>query len=103
MLKRLTGAFDFYGQRLFTAPQLFSNPYTDLGHCADTACAMATFTVGTTHPGVRNADDNILSAAFGLKYRLAHQLVLTGNALVKLNDSGLRAKAIPLVGASYSF
>ena len=105
IVKRLTGAFDFYGQRLFTAPQLFSSPFTDLGHCADAACSMATFTAGTTHPdlGVRNTDYNILSAAFGLKYRIAHQFVLTGNVLVKLNDSGLRAKAIPLVGASYSF
>jgi hypothetical protein len=103
IVKRLTGAFDFYGQRFFSVPQLFSNPYTDLGHCADALCA--NFTAGTTHPdlGVRSADYNILNAAFGLKYRLAHQLVLTGNVLVKLNDSGLRAKAIPLVGASYSF
>jgi hypothetical protein len=105
IVKRLTGAFDFYGQRFFSAPQLFSNPYTDLGHCADVACSQATFTAGTTHTdlGVRSADYNILSAAFGLKYRLAHQLVLTGNVLVKLNDSGLRARAIPLIGASYSF
>jgi hypothetical protein len=44
-----------------------------------------------------------LNAAFGLKYRLARQFVLTGNVLVKLNDNGLRASAIPLVGASYSF
>jgi hypothetical protein len=106
IVKRLTAAFDFYGQRLFGAPQLFSNPYTDLGHCADAACSQATFTPGTTHPdlGVRfSTDYNILSAAFGLKYRLAHQFVLTGNVLVKLNDNGLRASAIPLIGASYTF
>lgn len=105
IIKRLTGAFDFYGQRLFSAPELFSNPYTDLGNCADAACSQATFTPGTTHPnlGVRSTDYNILNAAFGLKYRLARQFVLTGNVLVKLNDNGLRASAIPLVGASYSF
>ena len=104
IIKRLTGAFDFYGQRLFGVPQVFSNPYTDLGHCADLACS--NFTPGTTHPdlGVRtNVDYNILNASFGLKYRLVHQLIITGNVLVKLNDSGLRATAVPLIGASYSF
>jgi hypothetical protein len=105
IVKNLTAAFDVYGQRLFSAPQLFSNPYTDLGHCADVACSPATFTPGTTHPdlGVRTTDYNILNASFGLKYRLYRQLVITGNVLVKLNDNGLRASAIPLVGASYNF
>jgi len=105
IVKNLTGAFDLYGQRLFGAPQLFSSPYTDLGHCADTSCSAATFTPGTTHPdlGFRTADYNILNGSFGLKYRLVKHLILTGNVLVKFNDNGLRASAIPLVGASYSF
>jgi Putative MetA-pathway of phenol degradation len=106
IVKRLTGAFDLYGQRLFGAPQIFSNPYTDLGHCGDVSCSAANFTAGTTHPdlGVRTSVDyNILNASFGLKYRLVRQLIITGNVLVKLNDNGLRASAIPLVGASYSF
>lgn len=89
---------------VFGVPQIFSNPYTDHGHCADLACS--NFTPGTTHPdlGVRtNVDYNILNASFGLKYRLVHQLIITGNVLVKLNDNGLRATAVPLIGASYSF
>jgi len=104
IVKRLTGAFDLYGQRLFGVPQLYSNPYTDLGHCADLTCTI--YTPGTTHPdlGVRpNVDYNIINASFGLKYRVVGNLVVTGNVLVKLNDSGLRSSAIPLVGASYSF
>jgi hypothetical protein len=104
VVKRLTAAFDLYGQRLFGVPQLFSNPYTDLGHCSDVACS--TLTPGTMHAdlGVRNnVDYNIINAAFGLKYRLVRQLVLTGNVLVKLNDSGLRATTVPLFGISYSF
>jgi len=28
---------------------------------------------------------------------------VTGNVLLKLDNGGLRARAIPLVGASYSF
>ena len=104
IVKRLTGAFDFYGQRLFGVPQLFSNPYTDLGHCSDLVCT--TLTAGTTHPdlGVRTgADYNILNASFGLKYRLLRNLVVSGNVLVKLDDNGLRSTTVPLVGASYNF
>jgi hypothetical protein len=104
IVTRLTGAFDFYGQRLFGVPQLFSNPYTDLGHCSDITCT--TLTAGTTHPdlGVRTgADYNILNASFGLKYRLLRNLVISGNVLVKLDDNGLRSTTVPLVGASYNF
>jgi hypothetical protein len=104
IVKRLTGAFDFYGQRLFGVPQLFSNPYTDLGHCSDINCT--TLTAGTTHPdlGVRTGVDyNILNASFGLKYRLLRNLVISGNVLVKLDDNGLRSTTVPLVGASYNF
>jgi hypothetical protein len=104
IVKRLTGAFDFYGQRLFGVPQLFSNTYTDLGHCSDINCT--TLTPGTTHPdlGLRpSVDYNILNASIGLKYRLWRNLVITGNVLVKLDDNGLRSTMVPLVGASYNF
>jgi hypothetical protein len=104
IIKRLTGSFDIYGQRLFGVPQLFLSSFTDLGKCNDINCT--TLTPGTTHPDASirpNADYNIINASVGLKYRAFGHLVLTGNVLLKLNDSGLRATAIPLVGASYSF
>jgi hypothetical protein len=103
IVKRLTGAFDLYGQRLFGAPQVFNNPYTDLGHCSDIACS--TLTAGTQHPdiGVRTADYNIINGSFGLKFQLVKRLVVSGNVLVKFDDNGLRASTIPLVGVSYTF
>ena len=104
IVKRLTAAFDFYGQRLFGVPQLFFNPYTDLGKCGDANCTV--LTPGTTHPdlGVRTgADYNILNGSLGIKYRPFGKVVVTANVLLKMNDSGLRSKAIPLVGVSYSF
>jgi hypothetical protein len=104
IVKRLTGSFDIYGQRLYGVPQFFSSSFTDLGKCSDIDCT--TLTPGTTHPdaGIHpNADYNIINASVGLKYRLFSHLVLTGNVLLKLNDSGLRATAVPLVGLSYSF
>jgi hypothetical protein len=103
LIKRLTASFDIYGQRLFNAAQLVSSPYTDLGKCSDINCT--TVTPGTTHPdfAFNHADVNITNASLGLKFRMVGKLVLTGNVLLKLDDSGLRSKVIPLVGASYSF
>jgi Putative MetA-pathway of phenol degradation len=104
IVKRLTGSFDIYGQRLFGVPQLFSSSFTDFGKCSDINCT--TLTPGTMHPDVAirgNVDYNIINASVGLKYRLFSHLVLTGNVLLKLNDSGLRATAVPLVGVSYSY
>ena len=105
IVKRLTAAFDIYGQRFFSVPELFSAPYTDLGHCSDLACSPAGYTAGTTHANlaVRTVDYNVTNASIGLKYRLLGNLVVTGNVLLKLDDNGLRSTAVPLVGASYSF
>lgn len=106
--KGLTGAFDIYGQRLFHAPQLVSQPYTDLGNCAgpdSTGAECGAYTPGTTHPNLveTRANYNITNASLGLKYRLYHNLVITGNVLLKMDSGGLRATAIPLVGVSYNF
>ena len=101
--KRLTAAFDIYGQRLFGVPQLFPSTYTDLGKCNDQNCDI--LTPGTTHQDLlvhQRTDYNITNASLGLKFRLFHHLVITGNVLLKMDDSGLRTKAIPLVGASYT-
>jgi len=107
--KRLTGAFDIYGQRLFSAPQFVSQPYQDYGNCSGATNAdavnCAVYTPGTTHPDVaqKTADVNITNASLGLKLRLFSKLVITGNVLLKLDDGGLRSRAVPLVGVSYSF
>jgi hypothetical protein len=103
IVKRLTASFDIYGQRLFGVPQLFATTFTDFGKCSDINCT--TLTPGTTHPdvGVRTTDYNITNASIGLKYRLFSHLVVTGNALIKLDDAGLRSTVVPLAGISYSF
>ena len=109
LVKRLTAAFDIYGQRLFTAPELVSRPYTDLGNCAgptdSTGAQCGTYTPGTSHPNFTGttADYNITNASLGLKFRPYRNLVITGNVLLKLDSGGLRSKAVPLVGVSYNF
>jgi hypothetical protein len=103
ILRRLTGAFDIFGQRFFGAPQVVPSPYTDLGKCSDISCT--TLTPGTTHANItqRPGDVNITDASVGAKYRAFGNLVVTGNVLLKVDDGGLRARAVPLVGVSYSF
>jgi hypothetical protein len=105
---RLTGAFDLYGQRLFSSPVLISQTYTDHGNCsgptnaAGVACAV--YTPGTTHSDIAQkiADENIIDASLGLKFRVWGHLVLTGNVLLNLDNGGLRSTAVPLVGISYT-
>ena len=73
VVKRLTAAFDIYGQRLFNSPQLVSQTYTDLGNCAGptdpTGATCGTYTPGTTHPD--NRPEN-----YGLQYHRRHRLAL---------------------------
>ena len=46
---------------------------------------------------------NITSASLGAKVRVSDKFVFFGNVLIKLDDGGLRARVVPLVGASFSF
>jgi len=100
--KRLTAAFDLYGQHLIDSVRLVPTQYTDLGRCSDIACT--TLTPGTTHPTVSGptSGSNQLDASLGLKVRAFGKLVVTGNVLIKLNDDGLRARAVPLVYSNFS-
>jgi hypothetical protein len=46
---------------------------------------------------------NILNLAVGAKVRITDRFIIFGNALVKLNNGGLRATVVPLVGTSFNF
>ena len=46
---------------------------------------------------------NLLLAVGGFKLNIAKTLLLTGNVLVPINDSGLRAKVAPVIGIDYAF
>jgi hypothetical protein len=107
--RRLTGAFDIYGQHLFDSPQLVSQPYMGLGSCAGptdpSGATCGPYTAGTSHPdtGQISTGVNMTDASLGLKYNLFSRLVVTGNVLLKLDNGGLRSRAVPLVGVSYNF
>ncbi len=92
--KRLTGAIDLLGQRLFGGFRVTEVPYVDAS--------------GNTHPGftqfvTKPGSSNINDLAVGAKFSPIGNLLLTANMQFKLNDAGLRCRVIPLVGVAYAF
>jgi hypothetical protein len=101
--RRITAAFDLYGQRIFGTSQLQSGQLTDFGACNDSNCGVVTPGSAIPTSLLKNGDISIVDASLGAKVRLFRHLLFTGNVLLKLNDSGLRAKVVPLAGLSYTF
>jgi hypothetical protein len=89
--RHLTFASDLLGQHLISAPQLIRVTYNDA--------------LGRAFPETRlqNASYEQLSGAVGAKVNLNRTLLLTGNVIFRLNDTGLTARVVPLVGLSWAF
>lgn len=62
-----------------------------------------TTTVTIKSSTVTNTSYTINNVSTGLKWRPVAALVLSGNVLFQLNNTGLRARPTPLVAISYSF
>jgi hypothetical protein len=129
--RRLTGAFDIIGQRIFntqtvavtsqqflapclandfTKPPFPSEPascdvtvtgsgstaaYTNVPALPLVSANSLTTTTGTSY--------NITNASMGVKIALVKRLVLTLNALVRLDNGGLHSKLAPMAGLGYTF
>jgi hypothetical protein len=89
--RRLTFAFDLLGARVFNGPRVTRTTYRDA--------------VGTVFDNVAlgHASFNLLDFSGGLKLNVTRNVLLTANVITRLNDAGLRAKVIPLIGLSYTF
>jgi hypothetical protein len=92
--RKLTLAADLLGERFYHAPGLTRGAFVDV--------------LGVSHPDVPqtqliyrsfNTDD----LALGAKYSPFGNWLVTGNVQIKLDNGGLRAKVVPLVGLSYTF
>lgn len=91
VMDRLTIAADVIGERVLKAQRLalgtyvdyFQNPLPDI----------------QPYTGDYSSD----SIAVGAKLRLARELVLTGNVTTRVNNGGLVARVVPLIGISYAF
>jgi len=91
MNKWATAVFDIVGQVSLDTEQIAVSTFT-----AANGSQAPTFTV--TRGNVA-----ITSASLGMKVNPWKNLLLNGNVLIKLNDGGLRATAVPYVGVSYTF
>ena len=95
VVKKLTFAADLIGTRFFDAPRV--RPTT-------TGIPDASGQPVQT-PDLASYKDSYDAneLALGVKINPVGKLVIYGNVLLKLDDPGLRAKYIPLVGVSYKF
>jgi hypothetical protein len=88
--RRATIAFDVLDQLIVHGQRTFLQTVADAGTSYSTV----------SFPNRSRQEAN---ASFGFKTRVAQDLSLTANLLVRLNDAGLRARVVPLFGLSYIF
>jgi len=112
---RLAGTFDLIGQRVFNARRAIVANQSFLGPCGpaglapqDTSnsngyCNSPSANISQPALTETKGSFDILSAALGGKLRLSNKLIVFGNALIKLNNGGLRATVVPLAGAAFTF
>jgi hypothetical protein len=104
LTKRISAAFDLVGQEVFEAQRSSVGAFTEPAPCTDFNCnAFAPPNVDQSLVS-QAGSYNSTSASIGAKIRPFSRLLLTGNVLIRLTDNtGLRAKYVPLVGLSYTF
>lgn len=86
---RITLALDLLGTTVFAGPYIYRNTYTASN--------------GATAPTIGQSlrTYSAVNGSTGVKINLVKRLLLTGNVIFRLNDVGLRANVIPLIGLSY--
>jgi hypothetical protein len=95
------------GQQVHQARRITTTTFTELGACTapypncDSSTLAPPNIDRDTSQFIRSY--NITNAAIGIKAKPFANFVITANVTLKLNDGGLRAKAVPLVGLSYTF
>ncbi len=50
---------------------------------------------------IPNTRDDVIDGAIGVKFRTGSGIVLVANALVALNNGGLRSRVVPTFGLEY--
>src|SRR5450755_2453575 len=116
--RKLSIVADLVGQHFFNAPRISPAravvPGAPIGasnglpNCTTNICVPDTTPISGspstfTSIGVTTASYNVENMSLGLKFSPKGNLIISANALLKLNDAGLRSKFVPLVGISYRF
>jgi len=97
--RRLSVVADYVGQYYFSAPRI-APAATPSGIRPDSTLIGGT---PVTSISVNTGSYNVENLSVGLKWSPKGNLIISANALLKLNNAGLRAKYVPLVGISYRF
>jgi hypothetical protein len=123
LLKRLTAGVDLLGQRVFDGSRIIPSPVTVMGACrgpaltdrdpSGTLCTVDATTFSTPAAGppisglasvsVTSGSYGINNAVLDLRYRPFGKFLISAAVQVKLDNGGLRSKAIPMVSATYTF
>jgi len=97
IVKKVSFVADLVGQRFFNAPRVLKA--TPLSAPNSTYLPS-----NATSIGVDNSSYNLDNLGIGLKVNPAGHLIISANALIRLDNNGLRpARFVPLVGLSYRF
>jgi hypothetical protein len=91
---KLTLALDLLGQRVLSGERVKEVPFTDVNGVVHND-------IPDIQPFKGSFEEDDLSA--GAKYAVYRNLLFTGNLLFELDDTGLRARVVPLAGLSYTF
>ena len=109
--KWLTTDFDLVGHQVFEADRTSLITIAEPGACLDplgNCDPLQGFAPPKIDPSLTPAAKtyNSSSVSVGVKVRpfgSGNSLVVTGNALIAINNGGLRSKVVPLLGVSYTF
>ncbi len=104
--KRLTLAADLLGNQYINTPKVaIAAPLslTLLNEAPGQPTPPPTINLSLKSSTVTNTSYTINNVSTGLKWRAVKNLVLSGNVLFQINNTGLRARPTPLIGISYKF
>jgi hypothetical protein len=93
--KRITLLADLVGQRFFEAPQV-SIPTNVSAQVDNVFRPFSTILM-------ENGSYSVNNLGVGVKANVWKRLLVSGNVSIKLDDGGVRATVVPLVGISYTF
>jgi hypothetical protein len=102
VVKTLSFVADLVGQRFFNAPRV--TPAAPAGELNPPIPGLPISLGNLATVGLVNSSYNVDNLGLGLKWNPAGHLILSANALIRLDSGGLRpARVVPLAGISYRF
>ena len=100
IVKRVSVVADIIGQRYFDAPRVIAPGPASQAHIPNLPAVLD----NAKTVSVANSDYNETNVGLGLKLNPFGRLIVSANALIRLDNNGLRpARFVPLVGLSYRF